>query len=72
VRGGSGGPVHGDGRGMGQNEEEAEGVRFPCSPWVGTVRGGGPTGGGRLEMGDFGRRRSGAQAREGGGRDGAR
>jgi hypothetical protein len=47
---GSGGPVHGGGRGMGQNGEEAEGVRFPFSPWVGAARGGGSTGGGGLEV----------------------
>jgi hypothetical protein len=70
--GGDGGPMHGGGRGTGQNGEEAEGNRFPCSPWVGAECGGGSTGGGGLEVGDCGRRRSGAQAGKGGGRGGAR
>jgi hypothetical protein len=46
----AGGPVHGDGRGVGQNEEELEGNRFCFLPWSGTTRGGGSaaSGGGRL------------------------
>jgi hypothetical protein len=45
----AGGPVHGDGREVGQNEEELEGNRFHLLPWSGTGHGGGSLalGGGR-------------------------
>jgi hypothetical protein len=59
-RGGAGGPVHGGGRGMGQNGEEVEGNRFPCSPCAMAACRGGSAGGA-----DWRRRRSGVQ--EGGG-----
>ena len=31
---GGGAPGHGSGRGVGENGEEAEGVRFPFLPWA--------------------------------------
>jgi hypothetical protein len=37
----AGGPVRCDGRKVGQNEEEAEGISAPCSPWVEVPCGGG-------------------------------
>jgi hypothetical protein len=45
----AGDPVHGDGREVGQNEEELEGNRFRLLPWSGKARGGGSSalGGGR-------------------------
>jgi len=37
---GGGAPGHGSGRGVGENREEAEGVRFPFLPWAEVERGG--------------------------------
>jgi hypothetical protein len=37
----AGGPVHGDGREMGQHGEGAEGISAPCLPWAEVVCGGG-------------------------------
>ena len=37
---GGGAPGHGSGRGVGENGEEAEGVRFPFLPWAEVERGG--------------------------------
>jgi hypothetical protein len=39
----AGGPVHGDGRKVGQNGEEAEGISAPCSPYARVACGGGST-----------------------------
>jgi hypothetical protein len=46
----AGGPVHGNGREVGQNKEELEGNRFRLLPWSGSARGGGSAalGGGLL------------------------
>jgi hypothetical protein len=47
--------VHGDGREVGQNEEELEGNRFRSLPWVGVLwRGGSTVGGGAVRGGDRG------------------
>jgi hypothetical protein len=45
---GAGDLVHGDGREVGQNEEELEGNRFSSLPWLGTDCGGRSTAGGGL------------------------
>jgi hypothetical protein len=46
----AGEPGHGDGWEVGGIGEGDDGDRFPPSPWVGAARGGGSTGGGRLEV----------------------
>jgi hypothetical protein len=43
----TGGPVHGDGRGVEQNGEEDVGIPFHSLPWVEMARGGRIDGGGR-------------------------
>jgi hypothetical protein len=43
--------VHGDGREVGQNEEEVEGNSFRSSPWSGTDCGGRSTAAGGLQPG---------------------
>jgi hypothetical protein len=45
---GAGDLVHGDGREVGQNEEEVEGNSFRSSPWSGTDCGGRSTAAGGL------------------------
>jgi hypothetical protein len=45
---GAGDPVHGDGREVGQNEEDLEGNKFRSLPWLGTDCGGRSTAGGGL------------------------
>jgi hypothetical protein len=47
----AGGPVHGDGREVGQNEEEFEGNRFRLLPWAGVLWRGGSTAGGGAARG---------------------
>ena len=50
---GAGGLGRHGGRGVGQNDEGDEGVRFPSSPWAEVARGGAPTtagGGGRWRL----------------------
>jgi hypothetical protein len=51
----AGGPVHGDGREVGQNEEEFDGNRFRLLPWAGVLwRGGSMAGGGTARGGGRG------------------
>jgi hypothetical protein len=50
---GAGDRMHGDGRELGQNEEEVEGNRFRFLPWAGVLRRGGlTTGSGAVRGGD--------------------
>jgi hypothetical protein len=52
---GAGDPVRGDGREVGQNEEELEGNRFRSLPWAGVLwRGGSTAGGGAPRGGGWG------------------
>jgi hypothetical protein len=48
---GAGDLLHGDGREVGQNEEEVEGNSFRSSPWSGTDYGGRSTAAGSLQPG---------------------